>query len=171
MYAVVGCNGCEALWLLSDPEESETATCPRCGKRHRTRRLRRLHESPDREAARQARAAILAGRSGAGEAFASVSSADLDAAGEDPAVSDEEYLAGSGIDPETVAAADDDGGGSMDRGDVVRAAVREQDRPTEAEVVAYAGEHGVPAEAARDLLSKLSRAGEVTERDGRFRLL
>jgi hypothetical protein len=86
-------------------------------------------------------------------------------------VSDEEYLAGSGIDPASVAAADEPDGESRDRGDVVRAAVREQDRPTEAEVVAYASEHGVPAEAASELLSKLTRAGEVTEHGGRFRLL
>jgi hypothetical protein len=54
---------------------------------------------------------------------------------------------------------------------VVRAAVREGDRPTEAEVVDYATDRGVPAEAARDLLAELVRRGEATEHRGRYRLL
>jgi hypothetical protein len=38
-------------------------------------------------------------------------------------------------------------------------------------VAAYAAERGVPDAAARDLLEKLSRRGEVSESRGRYRLL
>jgi hypothetical protein len=183
MYAVVGCNGCSALWLLSDPEESESAQCPRCGKRHRTAKLRRLYQSPERDAARQVRAAILAERQGAEEAFDALPSvsemeADATAAG----VDDAEYLAALGVDPEEVTAAGErgsgsrsgsgaDGGPSRDRATVVRDAVRAVDEPTEAAVVEYATAHGVPAETARDLLDRLVRRGEATEHGGRYRLL
>ena len=55
--------------------------------------------------------------------------------------------------------------------DVVREAIRATDRPTEDEVAAYAAERGVPDAAARDLLEKLTRRGEVSESRGRYRLL
>ncbi|MFB6129718.1 MAG: DUF5817 domain-containing protein [Salinigranum sp.] len=173
MYAVVGCNQCDTLWLLSDPDGAETATCPRCGKRHRTRKLRRLHTAEDREEARQARAALLADKQGALEAFDELDSvgsmeAQLDEAG----VDDREYLEASGLDADAVDAAGDvSRGRSKPRDELVREALREGDRPTEEEVVAYATERGVPADAARDLLEKLRRHGEVTESRGRYRLL
>jgi DNA-binding IclR family transcriptional regulator len=53
----------------------------------------------------------------------------------------------------------------------VLAALREQDAPTEASVVDYATERGVPAAYVRDALDKLVRRGEVTESDGTYRLL
>ena len=49
--------------------------------------------------------------------------------------------------------------------------MREQDRPDEESVVDYATDRGVPAEAARDLLERLTRRGEVSESRGRYRLL
>jgi len=54
MYAVVGCNECAAMWLLMDPQTSDSARCPRCGKTHQTTKLKRFFESEDREAAREA---------------------------------------------------------------------------------------------------------------------
>jgi DNA-directed RNA polymerase subunit RPC12/RpoP len=176
MYAVVGCNGCSALWLLSDPDESESARCPRCGTRHRTAKLRRLYQSPERDAARQVRAAILAERQGADEAFDALPSvsemeADATAAGVDDAA----YLDALGVDPEAVAAAGERGGGaggsSGDRATVVRDALATVDEPTETAVVEYATARGVPAEAARELLERLVRRGEATEHGGRYRLL
>ena len=172
MYAVVGCNECGALWLLSDP--GETATCPTCGKRHRTQKLKRFYESDDRESARQARAAMLADKRGDGEAFGALDSvAEMERrVDEATAVSDREYLEGSGLDVDEVAAAGDtSGGGSKSRRGVVEDALRDADRPTEDEVVAYADERGVPPEAARDLLEKLVRRGAVSESRGRYRLL
>jgi hypothetical protein len=173
MYAVVGCNGCGALWLLEDP--GETAECPRCGKRHRTGRLKRLYRAEDREAARQARAAMLAERRGAGEDFADLDSvAEMERRLDDgaTAVDDREYLEAAGVDADAVAAAGaDDGGRRRDRPTVVRDGIRETDPSTEEAVVAYATDHGVPAEAARDLLDGLRRRGEVIESDGRLRLL
>ncbi|MUW15640.1 replication protein H, partial [Halorubrum sp. CBA1125] len=72
MYAVVGCNECANLWLLCDPRSSETARCSRCGKTHRTAKLKHFFESDDREAAREARAALLAKKRGDSAAFAEV---------------------------------------------------------------------------------------------------
>jgi hypothetical protein len=175
MYAVVGCTECRALWLLDDPGTAETATCPRCGRRHQTSDLRRLYTADDRAAAREARAAILAERAGAADAFeATPSTAELDDAAAEAVVDDREYLEAAGVDADAAAAAGEratGGGERRTRPEVVRDAVARLDAPDEADVVAYAAEHGVPAEAAADLLARLVRRGEVSESGGTYRLL
>jgi hypothetical protein len=172
MYAVVGCTDCAALWLLSDPDSSKTARCPRCGRRHQTRKLKRLFESDDRDTARQARAELLAKKQGASEAFADLETvAEMESQAQEPVVDDREYLSESGLDADEVAAAGREETRSRTRDEVVKDAIREGDRPAEEAVVAYAVEHGVPAEAARDLLAKLTRRGDVSESRGRYRLL
>ena len=176
MYAVVGCNNCSMLWLLSDPKESKTAKCPRCGKTHQTTKLKQLFESDDRSAAQQARSALLAKKQGQSDAFADVDHvADLESQTDQPVVDDREYLEAAGLDADEVAAAGDhDGGGSNSREEIIREAVDAasgEDRPTEAEIVDYASQRGVPAEKASDLLEKLSRRGEASESGGRYRLL
>ncbi|WP_313691078.1 DUF5817 domain-containing protein [Halorarum halobium] len=175
MYAVVGCTDCGAYWLLSDPDEQKSATCTRCGTVHRTKRLRRFFESEDRSAAVGARAQLLAEKRGDADAFDAVgTAADHERAVEDAdrMVSDREYLEGSGLDADEVAAATEDSGssGSRSRDQVVRDALREGNT-TESSVVEYATEHGVPAAAARDLLERLTRRGEVSESRGEYRLL
>jgi DNA-directed RNA polymerase subunit RPC12/RpoP/DNA replicative helicase MCM subunit Mcm2 (Cdc46/Mcm family) len=172
MYAVVGCTDCAALWLVSDPEASKTTRCPRCGRRHQIKKLRRFFESPSEDEARQARSELLAKKQGASEAFADLDSvAELERRTDEPAVDDREYLEASGIDADAVAAAGSASRRSRGRDQVVEDAIREQDRPTEAEIVDYAAEHGVPADAARDLLQKLTRRGDASESGGRYRLL
>ena len=173
VYAVVGCTDCDGLWILSDPEAAETARCPRCDRTHRTARLRHLFEAESRDVAREARATMLARRQGAGEAFDAVpSGAALERAAATAGVDDERYLEQKGLDPDAAAAAaepDRDRGG--DRASVVRDALATLDEPTETDVVAYATDRGVPAEAARDLLVRLVEHGEATERDGGYRPL
>jgi hypothetical protein len=175
MYAVVGCNNCSMLWLVSDPQTATTATCPRCQKTHQTKKLNRFFESDDRTAAQQARSALLAKKQGQSEAFADVDHvADLEAQTDEPVVDDREYLEASGIDADAAAAAGDpSAGGSKSRDEILREAVREagDDRPTEAEIVSYAEKRGVPAEKAAELLIKLCRRGEASESGGRYRLL
>ena len=176
MYAVVGCNNCSNLWLLSDADAAKTANCSRCGKTHQTKKLRRFFESEDHAEARQARAAILAGKQGANDAFQNVDSvAEMERQLDDAGVDDREYLERSGFDADQIdeisAAGDVSQSASRSRREVVTDALREQDRPTADEVVAYATDHGVPADAARDLLEKLTRRGEASESRGRYRLL
>lgn len=174
MYAVVGCADCGTYWLLTDPGEQESATCRRCGTSHRTRKLRRFFESSDRSAAVQARAQLLAEKHGDGESFAAAgTAADHERAVEEAGrmVDDREYLEGSGLDADEVEAAGDTSGErSRSRPEVVKDALR-AGNTTEADVVEYATEHGVPAEAARDLLDRLARRGEVTETRGEYRVL
>lgn len=174
MYAVVGCNDCNNLWLLRDPGTS--AQCPRCGKRHQTKKLRRFFESEDREAARQARAAMLAEKQGELESFRELDSvAEMEQYVDSVGVDEREYLERSGFDANEVeaveAAGDVSTQSSRSRREIVVDALREQDRPAEDEIVAYATDHGVPADAVRDLLKKLTRRGEVSESRGRYRLL
>jgi len=175
MYAVVGCSDCHALWLLSDPDAAETATCPRCGRRHRTTKLKRFATAEDREMARDARAAMLADAADAADTFASTPSvAELDAATDAPVVDDDEYLDAAGLDADEVAAAGERSGrgsGSRSRPEIVRDALRELEGPAAADVVAYATDHGVPEDAATDLLDRLVRRGEATESGGTYRLL
>lgn len=173
MYAVVGCTDCHALWLLADPNSAETATCPRCGRRHRTAKLKRFATAEDRETAREARGAMLADAAGATDTFRSLPSvAEMDAETDAAVVADEEYLDAAGLDADEVAAAGEgSGSGSRSRPAIVRDALRDLDAPDEADVVAYAAERGVPEDAASDLLDRLVRRGEVTEHGGTYRLL
>ena len=134
MYAVVGCRECDALWVVEG--QPGTTGCPRCGKRHRFDRLRTFAETDDEDRAKQARAAILAERSGHGDAFADLADfADMEAAVDDAVVPDEEYLGGAGIDVDEVEAAGDgarrgQGAGGASRPETVKAALRDLDAPT-----------------------------------------
>lgn len=173
MYAVVGCNECTAMWLLSDPDAAETATCPRCGKRHRTKRLKRFFESADRAAAREARSALLAKKHGDSEAFADVAHvAELEEQFEHAGIDDEEYLAGSGLDPEAIESAGDrDRSASPDRETILREAIETAGTEGRTAVLGYASERGVPRDRAASLLDRLVREGEALESAGRYRLL
>jgi hypothetical protein len=178
VYAVVGCTDCSGLWMVADPRGQETATCPTCGRRHRTAKLRRLFESEGRAAARAARARMLADRADEAAAFDDVpTGAALEEAAAEAGVDDTEYLTRRGADPDEVAAAGERatrGSGSTgtgDRASVVREAVETLDAPTADAVADYAAERGVPADAARDLLERLRRRGEATVVDGEYRLL
>ena len=169
MYAVVGCGNCEALWVVADAPE--TTACPRCGKR------RRFAETDDEADARRARAALLAERSGHADATEAVEVAgDPGAPGDAAGVTDEEYLAGAGVDVEAVEGA----GARAGRGDrpdraprdrIVRECLRDLEEPSAEEVVGCADARGVPPEATRDLLERLVRAGEASENRGRYRLV
>lgn len=175
MYSVVGCTDCAALWVVSG--RPKTSRCPRCGRRHQWKKLKAFVRTEDEDEARQARAAMLAERSGHGDAFADLDDfasmeADLDDVGYD----DEEFLERAGIDVDEVAAAAERAergrtGKQMSRKEVVRTALAELDAPDEQAVVEYAEEHGVPAEYARNAIEKLRRAGELTESNGRLRLV
>lgn len=171
MYAVVGCSACGNYWLLGEPDEQESAQCGRCGKTHRVDRLKRFHETTDRAEAAEARAALLAADSGDSEAFTEVDHvAELESATETDAVSDDRYLAERGVDPDAAREAGDvSRDRSRSRDDIVRDAVRDHDR--EDAILDYATDHGVPREAARDLLDRLVRRGEATRAGGDYRLL
>lgn len=173
MYAVVGCNECSAMWLLSDPEAAESATCPRCGKRHRTKRLKRFFESEDRAAAQEARSALLAKKQGDSEAFAEVAHvADLEGQIEDAGVDDEEYLAAAGLDPDAIEAAGDrDDEPGTDRETILREAVETAGRNGRSAVIEHAVDRGVPRDRAASLLDRLVREGEAIESGDGYRLL
>jgi len=176
MYAVVGCNECAAMWLLMDPQTSDSAQCPRCGKTHQTTKLKRFFESEDREAAREARAALLAKKRDESAAFAELDHvSELERAVDESGIDDREYLEASGIDADAVdeAGARAEGGesDSRSRSEIVRDAVATVDEPTEENVVAHASDHGVPAETAREILTRLARRGELSESGGRYRAL
>jgi hypothetical protein len=171
MYAVVGCSRCSALWILEG--RAETATCPRCEKRTPRKRLRSFVETDDADHARDVRAAMLAERSGQGEAFSSVGSfAETEARTAEPVIDDESYLAAYGIDPEeAAAAAERPSGGSPDRKTVLVEVVSGLDEPTDERIVALAEERGLDRETVESLLEKLVRSGTLTEHRGRYRVL
>lgn len=175
MYAVVGCSDCEALWVVEG--RPETTSCPRCGTRHRHKKLKKFVTCDTASEAKDARSRLLA-RRGGHEAVAAALDG-FERLGEDAmasGMSDEEFLAASGLDTEAVAEAGERAeggdGGSLGREAAVRAALRELEAPTADEVRAYAAEHGVPADYVDRFLSKLERAGEVTRTsDGGYRSL
>lgn len=170
MYAVVGCNRCSALWVVEGTPE--TTSCPRCRKRHRFRKLKKFAEAETSAAAKEARSRILQEQGGVNAELDDFSS--LDRVADEAGMAADEYLEASGVDVDEVEAAGDrtdSGGGSTSRREVVRAALRELDSPTEDEVVAYAADRDVPEDYTRTALSKLVRAGEVSESRGRYRPL
>ncbi len=171
MYAVVGCTECGTYWLLTDPTESDSATCPKCGRRHQTKKLNRFYETEDREAAREARAALLAKKHGDSAAFDEVAHvSELEERVEESGLSEREYLEQSGIDADEVQdAGDTSKSASRSRDEKVRDAV--QEGGTEAEIIERAVEDGVPRGAAEKLLEKLRRQGEVIESGGELRLV
>lgn len=170
MYAVVGCDQCQALWIVEgSPERSQ---CPRCGRTRLQKKRRKFVTTEDGDHAREVRASMLASRSGHGDAFAEVDSfAELDEQVESAGVDDETYLEESGVDPDAVAEAGDSSSESRSRKEVVRAAVRELDEPTERQVVGYAEKHGVPPTYTERALAKLVRTGAVSKDRGRYHLL
>ncbi|MFC7153926.1 DUF5817 family protein [Halomarina halobia] len=173
MYTVVGCPDCSALKIVEG--RPETTRCPRCRRTTTFSKLRALYRSDDLDAAREIRARLLAERSGHADSYAEVGTfAATDADAEGTVVTDEEYLASGGVDPDAVREAGERAAGgttSRSRREVVTDALSELDRPTEAEVVEYAAERDVPADYVRRALSKLHRRGEVSETNGRYRLL
>lgn len=174
MYAVVGCSECSALWVVEGrPESSE---CPRCGTRREYARRKKFVTAEDPDTAREARARLLAERQDHGEAFSSVDHfAALDERVDESGVDDETYLEASGLDADAVAEAGERAGESdrprQSSEDVVRAALRNLDAPSDEGVVAYASERGVAESKASAILEKLVRAGEVSESRGTYRLL
>jgi hypothetical protein len=171
MYAVVGCSDCAMLWIVEG--RPETSECPRCGTRRQYSKRRQFVTTDDEDHAREVRASMLAQRQDRGDAFAELPSfAGMETHVDEAGPSDETYLAGSGVDPDAVAAAGERASESRDsrsRKETVELALRELDEPTEEDVVAYADERGVPAEYARKALRKLVRAGEATENGGVYR--
>jgi hypothetical protein len=175
MYAVVGCSDCQALWVIEGrPDRSQ---CPRCGTTRAFEKRRQFVTTEDEDHAREVRASMLAARSGHDEAFADLDSfAELDAQVESAGIDDETYLDAAGLDADEVADAAEQktesaGASGQSREATVREALREVDDPTEAAVVAYAEERGVPPEYTERALAKLRRAGEVSEHRGTYRLL
>jgi hypothetical protein len=167
MYAVVGCSNCRALWVVED--RPETTQCPRCRTSYRFERLKAFAETDSADAAVRARSELLAERANEG-GFVDPAAVDVDAVG----MTEEAFLAASGLDTDEVAAAGDrraPGEGSRSRRQVVLDAVEVLEAPTDDEVRAYGADHGVEAAAVDRALSKLERAGEVTRSGGAYRRL
>ncbi|SFR93360.1 hypothetical protein SAMN05216559_1279 [Halomicrobium zhouii] len=174
MYAVVGCSDCQALWIVEG--RPETTQCPRCGSSRQHAKRRKFVETDDEDHAREVRASMLANRQGHGEAFAELESfSQMEEQLDDAGVSDEEFLTGSGLDADEVAAAGErvEGGsnGGQSRKETVLSALRTLEEPTAEDVEAYATDRGVPADYVHDALAKLVRRGEVSENRGTYRLL
>lgn len=169
MFAVVGCSQCHALWVIQG--QPDTTSCRRCGRRYRYERLHRFAETDTAAAAKEARSRLLRDRDDHGadlDDFAALEEEAMDAG-----MSDDEFLATSGVDADAVTAAGEpaESTGSRSRREIVLAALREGEAPTAEDVREYAGERGVDAEYVDRALRKLRERGQVSESGGRYRLL
>jgi hypothetical protein len=173
MYSVVGCSACEALWIVAD--RPETTNCPRCRTRHQFDRLKKFVTTEEKDEAREVRAAMLADRQDAGEAYGDLESVDeMESILEEAGIEDSEYLQAKGVDPAEAEAAGNAATEPRSRGsrrDRVLDTIRDLEEPTEAAIVQAAADRGVPAEYTRSLLAKLSRNGDLTQTDDGYRLL
>ena len=170
MYAVVGCDECQALWIVEG--QQERSGCPRCGRTRLHEKRRKFVTTEDGDHAREVRASMLAARSGHDEAFAELDSfAGLAERVESAGIDDETYLEESGIDPESVAEAGESSTASRSREQILRDAVGELDEPTEQAVVDYAEKHDIQPEYTERALAKLVRNGELSRHQGVYRSL
>lgn len=172
MYAVVGCSNCDALWVVEG--RPETTSCPRCGKRRQFAKLKKFAETDTADAAKNVRSAMQQKRAGDEQDLD-----DFTTMGEramESGLDEAEFLTASGLDADEVAEAGEraDGHGtrtSMSKREAVERAVETLDRPTTDEIAAFAAEHGVERDYVERALTKLERAGAVTESGGRYRSL
>lgn len=176
MYSVVGCPECSALKIVEG--RPETTQCPRCDRRTQFEKLRTIYQSEDLDAAREIRARLLAEQSGHSDAYAAVDSfAELDDRADDAGMSPAAYLDQIGIDTDATAAAEERAAtatGSTrnnSQKEIVLGALSDLDQPTREEIVDQAATAGVPGEYVDDALDKLVQRGDVTETNGRYRLL
>lgn len=170
MYQVVGCGDCNTLWIITD--SPETTTCPGCGTRHTTANLRALATSEDKETARQARTKLLAERHGVediSDLLATSNHRPIDSNILDP------QDTGNGTDLSDFGSAksqtSEDRHTSGSQRDIVIAALRTLDQPTEADIRQFAEARGVPAEYVNTVLPKLVQEGSVSKQAGTYRLL
>lgn len=163
-YHLVGCSRCDALWIIADKADQQTATCPRCRMRHPTDRLRSLTAADEKPTVEAARTARLAARAGVDPA--ALDDIDPDAVFE-PVIDDATQLAAAGIDvpeePPTPPA--------RDRRSTLLALIDALDAPTHAAVVTAAADVGIDTDAAATLLERLHREGAITRRAGQYRVL
>lgn len=169
MYAVVGCRRCHALWVVEGRPDS--TSCRRCGRRYRYDRLERFAAVETAAAAKEARSRLLQDRRDGGTDLDDFAALETDAM--DAGMSDEEFLAASGLDADEVADAGDAGpaSDSRSRREVILDGLRELDSPTAEAVREYAGEYGVDPDDVDRVLRKLRERGEVSESGGHYRLL
>jgi hypothetical protein len=163
-YHLVGCQRCDALWILADKADQQTATCPRCRTRHRTDRLRSLTAADEKATVEAARTARLAARAGVDPA--ELAAIDPEAVFE-PVIDDATQLAAAGIEVPEVPPTPP----ARDRRSTLLALIEALDAPTHAAVVTAAADAGIDADAAATLLERLHREGALTRRDGRYRVL
>lgn len=165
MYSIVGCNQCEALWIVAD--RPATTTCPRCNTTHQFDRLRTFVETDDLDAAQRARGIMLANRHHEPDA-ADEEVNLLDLAPGDHAIdrSDEPTYPVEG-DPPGPGATDS----PRSRRDIILTALTDLDHPTPDNVEEYAAEHGVPPDYVHHALEKLRRAGKIGTDGTTYRLL
>jgi len=162
MYAVVGCNECAAMWLLMDPQTSDSARCPRCGKTHQTTKLKRFFESEGPRGGPRGAAALLAKKRDESAAFAELDHvSELERAVDESGIDDREYLEASGIDADAVdEAGARAGGASRTRGVGVRSSATRwrpsTSRPRRTSWRTRATT--VSPETAREILTRLARA-------------
>jgi len=176
MYHVVGCSECSALRIVED--RPERSSCGRCGASTQFSKLKKFVSTEDVDHAGEVRASMLANRQGEGDAFANVDAfADLEDQVAEGVTDDDEFLERSGVDADAAAAAGErasSGIASSNSGsnrDVVLAALRELDDPTEDDVVTYANDRGVDRDYVERALRKLERAGEVSRSGETYRFL
>lgn len=165
MYSIVGCNQCEALWIVAD--RPSTTGCPRCGTTHQFDQLRTFVETDDIDAAQRARGIMLAQRQHGPDAVENYDKLlDLEPSGGPVGFSDASDLA-AGTNPDAVEPAESvSTPAGRNRRDIILTALRDLDHPTPDSVEEYAADHGISSEYVHEALDKLRRAGKVSK-DGR----
>jgi predicted nucleic acid-binding Zn-ribbon protein len=171
MYAVVGCSNCGARWIVEG--RPETTSCPRCGTRHQFDRLKAFGRTEDLAAAREIRASLLAADQDREAAFESIDSVpEMEEQAATGVVTDEEYLAGKGVDPDAVAAADEpNDSGPSGRREQVLAIIDSLEEPTASTVVEHAADQGIDPDWVREALGKFERQGTIVQGPSGYRRL
>ena len=171
MYDVVGCDRCSMLWIRSG--EAESASCPRCGKRHQVNKLQPLARTESADSAREARSRLLADRQLDDADSVAGFAAIADEAAEE-IISAEDHLDSAGIDSVAVKDAGDRAIKTSPREShtqIIRRIILEQGPIEQRELVSRAEKHGVTSEKTQTHLENLIERGAVLQTVDGYRLL
>lgn len=175
-HAIVGCNRCEKLQLVTNLREQETAECRFCGKTHQADNLRIRYQNGEKDVVREFLSRIRAEQQGYKEEYESMPDfGEMEPDVQEAIVSDEEILRANDLNAAVIDATVEDSvdgmGGGMNRRETVEAALETLTEPTLDEICDFCESHGVAAADAREQIEKMRMDAEIVESGGTLRLV
>jgi predicted transcriptional regulator len=164
MYTVVVCSNCKHVWIVKDrPERSQ---CRKCRKTRQFSKLKKYYRDDDLDSAKLARAHAQAKVNDQEERFQDALDRGVLEQEMESAIGEDEYAEKKGMDKEKLDSVVenilDSPSTSLSQREIIKDAIREQEKPSLDEFITYVTERGVDTDQAVLHLEKLVRAGGVS---------